>query len=230
MAGPDPGRHPCVRPDAGTVFVDKIARPRPSRPRSSLGSLVAGDLIGLTIAWCVPYAVAGLVVAAVPPFLKRRGTMAHTEPTKSYRELRADFWGFTWPRSITQVSQMAIQRMDIILIAAIRGPKDAAIYTAATRFVALGQFGTQAIQQVLQPKFTALFANHEHESLREVYQISAAWSMLVAWPMYVGVAAAPLVYLSLFGPEYVDKGLAVVLLMAVASCSPWPPGRATPCC
>ena len=74
---------------------------------------------------------------------------------------------------------MAIQRMDIILIAAMRSPKEAAIYTAATRFVALGQFGTQAIQQVLQPKFTALLANHERESLKDVYQISAAWSMLV---------------------------------------------------
>ena len=38
--------------------------------------------------------------------------------------------------------------------------------------------------------------------------------MLVSWPMYVGVAAAPLVYLGLFGSEYVDKGVAVVLLMA----------------
>ena len=97
---------------------------------------------------------------------------------------------------------MAIQRMDIILIAALMSPKDAAIYTAATRFVALGQFGTQAIQQVLQPKFTALLANHEHESLRDVYQISAAWSMSIAWPMYMVVASAPLAYLGLFGSEY----------------------------
>ncbi|WP_051275917.1 lipopolysaccharide biosynthesis protein [Marmoricola sp. URHB0036] len=200
-----------------TVFVDKIGRPLAQPLLVLLGSLVSVNLLGLTIAWSVPYAVAGLIAAAMfRRFLHRRGTMAHTEPTKSYRELRADFWRFTWPRSITRISQMAIQRMDIILIAAMKGPKDAAIYTAATRFVALGQFGTQAIQQVLQPKFTALLANREHESLKDVYQISAAWSMAVSWPMYVGVAAAPLVYLSLFGQEYVDQGVAVVLLMAGA--------------
>ena len=93
---------------------------------------------------------------------------------------------------------------------------EAAIYTAATRFVALGQFGTQAIQQVVQPKFTALLAKNETDSLKDVYQISAAWSMAVAWPMYVVVGSAPLAYLAIFGPEYVDEGVAVVVLMTLA--------------
>lgn len=200
-----------------TVMVDKIGRPL-AQPLLVLGvSLVASDLLGMTIAWAIPYGIASLVSAWLfRRFLAQRGTMEHTEPTQTYKQLKRAFWKFTWPRSITRISQMAIQRMDIILIAAILGPKEAAIYTAATRFVALGQFGTQAIQQVLQPKFTALLANHEHESLKDVYQISAAWSMAVSWPMYVGVASAPFVYLGLFGQEYVDEGLAVVLLMAGA--------------
>ena len=111
---------------------------------------------------------------------------------------------------------MAIQRVDIILIAALRSPMEAAIYTAATRFVALGQFGTQAIQQVVQPKFTALLAKDETESLKDVYQISAAWSMALAWPMYAVVGSAPLAYLAIFGPEYAAEGVTVVVLMALA--------------
>jgi O-antigen/teichoic acid export membrane protein len=200
-----------------TVIVDKITRPVAQPLLVFVVSLGAADLVGLTLAWAIPYALAALGSSWLfRRFLARRGTLEHTEPTKSYKELRREFWQFTWPRSITRISQMAIQRMDIILIAAMRSPKEAAIYTAATRFVALGQFGTQAIQQVLQPKFTALLANNERESLKGVYQISAAWSMAVAWPMYVGVAAAPMVYLSLFGQEYVDKGVTVVLLMCLA--------------
>jgi O-antigen/teichoic acid export membrane protein len=199
-----------------TVIVDKITRPVAQPALVFLVSLGAGSLVGLTLAWAIPYAVAALVSSWMfRQFLAKRGTYSHTVPTKSYKELRREFWKFTWPRSITRISQMAIQRMDIILIAAMRSPKEAAIYTAATRFVALGQFGTQAIQQVLQPKFTALLANRERESLRDVYQISTAWNMLVAWPMYIGVASAPLVYLGLFGKEYLDS-VAVVLLMALA--------------
>ena len=144
-----------------TVLVDKIGRPVAQPTLVFIVSLGAAGLVGLTLAWAIPYAVAAVWSSWLfRRFLKRRGTMEHTEPTKSYKELSREFWKFTWPRSITRISQMAIQRMDIILIAAMRSPKEAAIYTAATRFVALGQFGTQAIQQVLQPKFTALLANN----------------------------------------------------------------------
>jgi O-antigen/teichoic acid export membrane protein len=200
-----------------TVVIDKIGRPVAQLLLVLGVSLVASDLLAMTVAWAVPYVVAALVAGlAFRRFLHRRGTMQHTEPTKSYKLLRREYWRFTWPRSITRLAQMAIQRMDIVLVAALRSPQEAAIYTAATRFVALGQFATQAIQQVLQPKFTALIARDEHDALRDIYRISTAWSMAVAWPMYVGVASAPLVYLGLFGQEYADEGLVVVLLMAAA--------------
>jgi O-antigen/teichoic acid export membrane protein len=203
-----------IRP---TVVVDKIGRPITQPLLVLAASLLAADLLGMTIAWAIPYAIAALVSSWLfRRFLQRRGTYQHTKPTKSYKDLRRDFWGFTWPRSITRISQMAIQRMDIILIAALRSPTEAAIYTAATRFVALGQFSTQAIQQVLVPKFTALLANQQHESLKDVYRISAAWSMAVTWPMYMVVFFAPVAYLGLFGREYVDHGVSVVMLMAIA--------------
>lgn len=200
-----------------TVLVDKIGRPVAQPLLVLLVSVVGAGLLSLTVAWCVPYAIAAVVSAVVfRRFLARRGTMSHTQPTKDYRSLRRDFWSFTWPRSITRISQMAIQRLDIVLVAALRSPTEAAIYTAATRFVALGQFGTQAIQQVLQPRFTALLAGGDHEALREVYQVAAAWSMAVAWPMYVVVGSAPLAYLGLFGPGYAHTAEATVLLMAAA--------------
>jgi O-antigen/teichoic acid export membrane protein len=200
-----------------TVAVDKIGRSVAQPLLVFLASLAGSGLLVLTFAWSVPYVVAAVVSSYVfRRFLRRRGTYDHTEPTMSYAELRREFWKFTWPRSITRVSQMAIQRVDIILIAALRSPTEAAIYTAATRFVALGQFGTQAIQQVLQPKFTALLATHEYASLKDVYRVSAAWSMAVAWPMYVVVGSAPLAYLGLFGPEYEADGVGVVLFMTVA--------------
>jgi O-antigen/teichoic acid export membrane protein len=200
-----------------TVLVDKMVRPV-AQPAFALAvSLAGAGLMGLTLAWTVPYAIAAVWSALLfRRFLHKRGTLEHTEPTQDYKTLRRAFWRFTWPRSITRISQMALQRLDIILIAALRSPTEAAIYTAATRFVALGQFGTQAIQQVLQPKFTALIASKEHRSLREVYRVSAAWSMAVAWPMYVVAGCAPSAYLGLFGERYEHDGVATVVLMAGA--------------
>ena len=190
-----------------TVLVDQIGRPLVQPVLPVVSGLGLG-LLGLTLAWSVPYALAGVTAALLfRRFLRRRGTLVHSNPTRSYRSLRREFWSFTWPRAITRMAQMAIQRLDIVLVAALRSPTEAAIYTAATRFVALGQFGTQAIQQVLQPKFTALLANDEHVSLREVYRVSTAWSMAIAWPLYVVAAVRPLAYLGVFGAGYAESGV-----------------------
>lgn len=200
-----------------TVAVEQVARPLAQPALAWVVSILGAGLLALTVAWSVPYALAAAVSAVLfRRFLTNRGTLTHREPTKSARALRREFWSFTWPRAITRIAQMAIQRLDIVIIAAMRSPTEAAIYTAATRFVALGQFGTQAIQQVLQPKFTALLADENDTSLRGVYQVATAWSMAIAWPMYVVVACAPVAYLSLFGPHYESDGVATVLLMSLA--------------
>ncbi len=200
-----------------TVLVEQIARPIAQPVLAWVVSILGAGLLALTLAWSVPYALAAAASAVLfRRFLVKRGTLTHTEPSTSTRALRREFWSFTWPRAITRIAQMAIQRLDIIIVAALRSPAEAAVYTAATRFVALGQFGTQAIQQVLQPKFTALLADEHDTSLRGVYQIATAWSMAIAWPMYVVVASAPVAYLSLFGRRYESEGVATVLLMALA--------------
>jgi O-antigen/teichoic acid export membrane protein len=203
-----------IRP---TVVVDQISRPL-AQPLLILVVSVAGaGLLTLTLVWSLPYFVAALVsLLMFQRFLRRRGALKDDGSSADHRAVRRAFWSFTWPRSITRIAQMAIQRLDIILIAAMRSPTEAAIYTAATRFVALGQFGTQAIQQVLQPKFTALLIEGDHRTLRDVYRIAAAWSMAISWPLYVIVGCAPMAYLGLFGPEYRAMGVPVVLWMAAA--------------
>jgi len=49
------------------------------------------------------------------------------------------FWAFTTPRAIANLSSSILQQLDIVLVAAIKGPIAAAIYTAATRFLVVGQ-------------------------------------------------------------------------------------------
>lgn len=197
-----------------TALVDGVLRAGSQPLAALLVSLAGAGLIVLTVAWALPYALAALVSGLLfRALLRRRGP--YDGPT-SYRDVRREFWSFTWPRAITRVAQMAIQRIDIILVAMLRSPVEAAIYTAATRFVPLGQLGTQAIQQVVQPKFTALLANEEHAAVSEVYRVSTAWSMAISWPIYLVVGSAPLAYLGLFGPGYQGDAVYVVLLMTLA--------------
>ena len=41
------------------------------------------------------------------------------------------FWSFTLPRGLAAIAQIALQRLDILLVAGMRGPAAAAVYTAA---------------------------------------------------------------------------------------------------
>lgn len=161
-----------------TVLIDKVLRTVGQTACALLALVVGGGLLSLGYAWSVPYIVGG----GLALFMMRRFAARRLSPRNDAiapTGVRREFWRFTWPRSVAQVSQMTIQRADIIIIGALISPAAAAIYTAATRFVAFGQFGTQAIQQTIQPRFANLLAAGKHTVLGEVYRTSTAWSILV---------------------------------------------------
>ncbi|MBR7743687.1 polysaccharide biosynthesis protein [Phycicoccus sp. BSK3Z-2] len=197
-----------------SVLVDKIGRATLQCLLALLVLVTGGGLVELGLAWAMPYVLAGVVAAFLARSAARR-RFGHG-PLPVLRGVRRQFWAFTWPRSVAQVSQMTIQRADIIIIGALLTPAAAAVYTAATRFVAFGQFGSQAIQQTLQPRFAHLLASGETGLLREIYKTGAAWSILVSWPIYLAVGAAPGIYLGLFGDGYRAEGTVVVVTMAIA--------------
>ncbi|MGX9901872.1 lipopolysaccharide biosynthesis protein [Arthrobacter sp. SA17] len=172
----------------------------------------------LSAGWVAPYAIAGVLsVLIFRRMLRRRGIDHHTAPLNDRSMVRREFWSFTWPRGIARLCQILLQRSDIILIAALLSVQDAALYTAATRFVALGQFATHAIQQVLQPRFSQLLAKGRHADAADVFRISTAWSMAVAWPLYMVTGAAGGFYLMIFGAGYnVESAGVVVILMSIA--------------
>jgi O-antigen/teichoic acid export membrane protein len=131
------------------------------------------------------------------------------------RESQADgrgFWVFTTPRAVANVAQNILQSIDIVLVAAILGPVDAAIYTAATRFLVIGQLGGVAISRASQARFTELFTLGDRRGANAVYQTTTAWGVLLLWPVFLlSVAYGPLV-LQVFGRSY-TAGYAVMVIL-----------------
>lgn len=197
-----------------TVYIDKIFRPSAQAVLALILLMTGGGLVALGWAWSVPYLVAVALSLLFVRAAARRRLRGHSGVER--KGIRREFWRFTWPRSVAQLSQMTIQRADIIIIGALVSPAAAAVYTAATRFIAFGQFGSQAIQQAIQPRFSHLIAADRPAVLADVYRTSTAWSILITWPIYLAVGAAPTIYLSLFGSGYEDEGVAVVSVMAIA--------------
>jgi Polysaccharide biosynthesis C-terminal domain len=95
------------------------------------------------------------------------------------------------------------------------GPVQAAIYTAATRFLVAGQLGNAAISMAAQPQFTKLFAVGDRDGANAVYQATTAWLIMLTWPLYLlAVIFGPYV-LVIFGHAY-HAGSTVMLILGLA--------------
>ena len=126
-----------------------------------------------------------------------------------------EFWRFTAPRAVASVAQMAMQRLDIVLVAALAGAVPAALYTAATRFLVVGQMGQRAISLAVQPRIGEALAVNDVRLAKELYRVSTSWLMLVTWPTYLIFVFFGERLLILFGRDY-TAGRDVLLLLSVA--------------
>jgi O-antigen/teichoic acid export membrane protein len=193
-----------------TVVLEKIGRPSAQLVAMIAIAVAGGGPVALAVAWVAPY----LPFAVLAVRDLRRSVPAQHLVRRSESFL-APFWRFTAPRAVASCAQILLQRLDIVIVAAIRGPADAAIYAAATRFLVAGQLGNQAISTAVQPRLSALLALRDLVTAGRLYQTSTAWLIAVSWPIFgLAAAFAPWI-LGIFGDEYTE-GASVVLILSLA--------------
>jgi O-antigen/teichoic acid export membrane protein len=221
-----------------TVVVDKIGRSS-GQLIAVLIAVSAGSAALLAPLWAIPYlfsAAAGWywlrrIRRSQPARTVRQPPAAGPSSRGGNPAFRADgsiiirsagagvasatfggFWRFTAPRALANLVQITLQRIDIVLVAVMRGPAEAAIYTAATRFLVAGQFGNTSIIMAAQPRFAELFAVGDRRGVGQVYRVTTAWLIMMAWPLYLlAVIYGPGV-LSLFGHSYQAGHMVVIIL------------------
>ncbi|MCK9870833.1 polysaccharide biosynthesis C-terminal domain-containing protein [Nocardiopsis dassonvillei] len=124
------------------------------------------------------------------------------------------FWAFSLPRAVAAVAQMGVQRGGVVLVALLGGLTGAAVFTAATRVMVVGQFGTQAVLYAAQPRFAEQLATGDHAGVRALYQAGTAWLVCLLWPLYLSVLVFAPQVMRLFGPEYAAGATALVVVCA----------------
>lgn len=207
-----------------TVWVENIARTGLQTLAVLTVLLAGGGAVWLAVAWALPY-LPGLVVGAcwLRVLVARRSTSPAGTPT-AWLPLTREFWAYTAPRAVARVTQTALKRSDIVLVAALASPADAALYTAATRFVALGQLFVQSVQQALAPQLSALFTRGDTPTANSVFQAATRWSMIAAWPLYLVTASFAPELMHVFGEGYVAASDVVVILsltmLLATACGP----------
>ena len=195
-----------------TIVIERLVRPTLQLVLVVVAIIAGGGAFAVVCAWIAPYGVAavaatGALVRLLPETTAARSSAATID--------FAAFWRFTLPRALAGTIQVALQRMDILLVGALRGAAAAAVYTAATRFFVVGQLGNQAIWYAVQPRLAMLVASRDLDAARRLYRVSTAWVIAVTWPLALAVLVAAPLILNAFGRGY-DSGKSTMVLMSIA--------------
>lgn len=124
------------------------------------------------------------------------------------------FWRFSGPRALANVTQVAMQRLDIILVGALAGLGAAAIYAAATRLLVLGQMIARAVALSGQPLLGESLAQEDRSEARHLYRVTTGWLVAVTWPWYLTLIVWGPLLLLVFGEDYTIGHSALVILCA----------------
>jgi O-antigen/teichoic acid export membrane protein len=197
-----------------TALIDRIARPA-MQVGGMLAVAVVGSLTLAGAAWALPYVVTTVVVGWWVRSLLR-GAQAKAAATDPDADLRRQFWLFTWPRGFTSVVQVALQRLDVVLVSALKSPAEAALYAVATRFLVVGQLTNSALGLAAQPQLAALVSRGERDAANDLYRTTTAWVMVMNGPLYLVVGAFSPLLLSIFSELYV-KAWPITVALCVAA-------------
>lgn len=209
------------------VVVEKIGRNGAQTGVVWLSQLLTASATLLIVAWVLPYVAAFVVIVLWIYRIYRKAMRAATvdsAPARPVSVISKEFWAFSGPRAASRIFNVALQRLDILLVGAISGPRDAAVYAAASRFLTVGLMFVQAIQQVMAPNLAGMLARGDHERALAMYRTTTAWLTAVSWPMYLISAVYASLLLRVFGSGY-ERGAPVVIILCLSmlvgtSCGP----------
>lgn len=181
--------------------------------------LIAPAALWVGLAWTVPFLV-GLVpaVTVVRRLLRRWRLGVEQQGLGSARPAAAvanEFWRFAGPRGVATIFQVAMLWLDILLVGALASVEDAAIYTAANRYVVAGTLALNAASLVIAPQVSGLLAGGRRREAQDLFQTATWWLMAASWPLYLSMAVFAPLLMGLFGPDF-ERGATALALLAVA--------------
>ena len=204
-----------------TVYLDKIARPA-LQPLLVLAAILAGSgSTVIALAYLGPYLpalVAGLVWMGVllRRAERRRGgeDAPEPQPARPLGQLVREFWRFTGPRGLAAVFQTTSLWLNTLLIGALRSTKEAGVYAASSRYLAMAAMAAVAIRQVLAPKLSELLARRSTERAAAAYQTTTSWMIALNWPIYLALLTFGPALLKVFGRDFAGGEVVLIVLSA----------------
>lgn len=195
------------------VVVERIGRALTLPLVVAVAVAVGMGPVGVGIAWAATNLVA-LVFSGRAMQVRVQGALAASgRPALAAdrRQARA-FWAFTAPRAVGQASEVAVNWIDTVLVAALVSTTAAGIYASGTRYLLPGLYAAEALMQVTGPRISGLLARGHRDEASALLKVVAGWQTAVMWPLYLLIALFPTPLLEVFGPDVVRAKWALVAL------------------
>ncbi len=186
------------------------------RPIFMLAVLAAGaGAMGVALAWSVPVAI-GFAMSASAFFLllaraERRAGLG-AQPPRGMAVLASEFWRFSFPRGVANIFQLGVIYMDVLLVGGLRSTREAAIYAAGSRLVAVGTLAMEALGYAIAPQIAGLLTRGDRQAAQRLFQTSTWWLNAMTWPVFMALGVYAPLLLRIFGPAFVEGQSAVVIL------------------
>jgi O-antigen/teichoic acid export membrane protein len=189
-------------------------------PLLRLGAVVAvvtagGGAVAVVTAWMAPVPVVLALAVAVAAVLttRRAGTLRPTPlGAQGRRRVTHEFWSFSAVRGVSAAVEIALEWIDVLLVAALTSAEQAGIYAVVTRCARAGEVVQQAARIAVGPQISAALARGALDEARQVYGLVTAAMIWLAWPFFIVLAVFPDAVLSIFGPEFGSGALSLTVL------------------
>lgn len=178
-----------------------------------------GGATAVGLAWAGPFAVALVPIALWTTRLVRRaekGVLARVDRPDPIdrRQLRHRFWAFALPRSFAGVFALTILWVDALLLGILESTEAVGVYTAATRWLIVGNFAGNAVALAFGPQISAVLAREGADGARRLFQAATAWLILLAWPAYLTAMVFAPYLVTAFGDGF-GAGASVIAITGV---------------
>lgn len=195
----------------------------PDQGFQALGLLVMIPLasIGLGSLESVSFLLAGQIVAGIAGVLisihyvrkyyPALGPFSFRlwEPIRQWRALNFPFFAFS-------VLQQSVQRLDLLLLGVLAGPKELAVYALSLKIAQLLNFPAMASKAALAPRFSVLFQKKEGREMRKLLLSGTLSLSLIGFLIGAGLYGFSPWIFSLIGALYEERGGQVLLILLIA--------------
>ena len=116
------------------------------------------------------------------------------------------------PLFLVAIMNLLIGWSDIIILGILLDSKSVGVYSIVLRVAAMTGFVLFAVNSIVAPKFAALYDSRDMTALTILARLSAKIMIISTFPVLLAFIIFPSWLLSLFGPEFKEGAIALVIL------------------